>query len=69
MTDGVTVISLSAIILQEITAAMNHLCQIVVNQELLCAFEKWCKFSSHVKAKSHNKKETAKNDTCLYFNI
>jgi hypothetical protein len=69
MTDGVTVISLSAIILQEITAAMNHLCQTVVNQELLCAFEKWYKFSSHFKAKSHNKKETAKKDTCLYFNI
>jgi len=45
MTDGVTVMSLSAILLQEISAATNHLCQIVVNQELLCTFEKWCKFS------------------------
>jgi len=69
MTDSVTLMSLSAILLQEISAPMNHLCQIVVNHELLCAFEKWRKFSSHVKAKSHNKKETAKNDTCLYFNI
>jgi len=68
MTDGVTVMSLSAILLQEISAATNHPCQIVVNQELLCTFHNWCKFSSHVKAKLH-KKESAKNDTCLYFKI
>jgi hypothetical protein len=60
MTDGVTVMSLSA--------ATKRLYQILVNQELSCTFEKWRKFSDHVKVKSH-KKETAKNDTCLYFNI
>ena len=59
MTDGVTVMSLSAILLQRISAAMNHLCQFAVNQELSCIFEKWCIFSSHIKEKSH-KKETAK---------
>jgi len=58
MTDGVTVMSLSAILLQKISAATKRLCQIVVNQELSCTFEKWCKVSSHGKATVH-KKETA----------
>jgi len=34
------------------SVATDHLCQIVLNQQLLCKFKKWCKFSSHVKTKS-----------------
>jgi hypothetical protein len=65
MTDGVTVMSLSASLLQEISAAMNHLCQTALNQELLCKFEKYCKFSSHVKAKLHKKKLQKTTPACI----
>jgi hypothetical protein len=32
VTDGMTVVSLSATILQKINVAMDHLCQIALNQ-------------------------------------
>jgi hypothetical protein len=48
-----TVMSLSASLLQKISEAMYCLCHITRNQHLLHKFEKWCKFWSCVKAKSH----------------
>ena len=56
VTDGVTVTLLSASLLQKISAATDCLCQIVLNRKLLNKFEKWCKFSSCVKAKAHKNK-------------
>jgi len=40
-----TVISLCAGPLQKKHTAMNRLCQITLNQKLLCKFKKWHKFS------------------------
>ena len=37
-------------------AAIDHVYQSVLNQKLSCKFKKWCKFSSHIKAKSCKKK-------------
>jgi hypothetical protein len=34
MTDGVTVMSFSAKLLQKVSVAMDHLCQIALNQKL-----------------------------------
>jgi hypothetical protein len=51
MTDDVTVTSLCASLIQMIRAATDRLCQIALNRKLLRKFEKWCKFSSYVKAK------------------
>jgi len=50
VTDGVTVPSCSASPLLKINVAMDHVCQITLNQILLRTFEKWCKFSSHIEA-------------------
>jgi hypothetical protein len=55
VTDGVTMTSLSASLLQKIHAAMDRLCQILLNWKLSCKLEKWCNFSSSVKAKSCKK--------------
>ena len=52
-TDGVTVTSLPASLLQKINEPTDHLCQVTLNQKCLHKFEKWCKSSSCVKAKSH----------------
>jgi hypothetical protein len=51
VTDGVTVTSLPASLQQKISATTDRLCQIALNRKLLHKFEKWCKFSSRVKAK------------------
>jgi hypothetical protein len=67
---GVTVTSLSASLWQKISAATDSLCKIAINQKLLCTFEKWCKFSSRIKAKSckkkvlsvHNSNENTRHD-------
>jgi hypothetical protein len=48
-----TVMSLSASLLQKISETMYCLYHITWNQHLLHKFEKWCKFWSCVKAKSH----------------
>jgi DNA/RNA-binding domain of Phe-tRNA-synthetase-like protein len=53
VTDGVTVTSLSASLLQKIRAATDHLCQITLNQKLSHELKKWSKFSNRIKAKSH----------------
>jgi len=44
MTNGVTLMSLPASLLQKISAAMDRLCQITLNWKLPCNFKKWCKF-------------------------
>ena len=51
ITDGMTVMSLSGSLLQMISVAMDCPCQIRLNWKLLHKFEKWCKFSSKIKAK------------------
>ena len=50
-TNGMAVMSLSASFLQKISAATDHLCQIMLNLKLLHNSEKRCKFSSHNKKK------------------
>jgi len=67
MIDSVTERSLSDSLLLQINVATDRLCQIALNQKLLRKFKKWCKFSSHVKAKSH-KKKSHKTKTCLQVN-
>jgi hypothetical protein len=81
VTDGVTVTSLSASLQHKTQAAMDHICQIILNKKLshYCPrqitlnrklsrkFEKWCKFSSHVKAKSHKKKLSTMRLACSFF--
>lgn len=64
MTNGVTVKSLSASLLQRISAATYRLCQSTLNQKLFCEFEKWHTFSSHIKAKSHQKKSRKMRPVC-----
>jgi len=56
VTDIVTVMSLSASLLQKVSAATDHLCQITLNRKLLHKFGKWCTSSSCIKAKSCKKK-------------
>lgn len=48
-----TVMTLSASLVQKISEAMYCLCHITWIQHLLHRFEKWCKFWSRVKAESH----------------
>jgi hypothetical protein len=66
MTDGVTVVSLSASLLQKISAVTYRLRQISIYLNLAHKFEKWCKFSSCVKAKSR-KKKSGKTRTVAIF--
>ena len=46
-------------------------CQIVFDWTLSHKFKKWCKFSSHIKAKSRKKKSHKKrpvcNEICIYY--
>jgi hypothetical protein len=42
------------------------LCQIMLNQTLLCEFEGWCKFLNHIKPKLR-KNKSCKKETCLYW--
>ena len=67
MTDGVTVTSLSASLLQKVCASTDHLCQITLNQKLLRKSEKWSKFLSHVKVKSHKRKLRKTRNVCTSF--
>jgi len=41
MTDGVTVMSFYANLLQKLGVAMDHLCQIALHQKLSSKFQKW----------------------------
>lgn len=56
VTDGMTVMSLPAGLLQKITATTECLWQTNLNQKLLHKFKKWCKFLSRVTAKSRKNK-------------
>jgi hypothetical protein len=56
VTDGVTVTSLPCNLLQKISATTDRICQIALNRNLSRKFEKWCKFSRRVKAKSRKTK-------------
>jgi len=70
MTDGVTVSSLSASHQHKTSTATNRVCQITFNWTLSQKFKKWCKFSSHIKAKSGKKKLLKERPACtLYFII
>jgi len=64
VTDGVTVMSHSAILLQKTIMAMDHLWQIVLNWKLSYKVEEWCKFSSHIKAKLHKNKSCKTKPAC-----
>jgi len=55
VTDGVTVMSLSASLLQKIRVTVDHLCQIMLNQKLSYKFEKLCKFPHRIEVKLHKK--------------
>jgi hypothetical protein len=56
MTDGNAVMPLSA--------AMDHIRQIMLNWKLSHKFEKWCKFSSCIKVKSGKKKSHKMRPAC-----
>jgi hypothetical protein len=64
MTEGMTVTSLPASLVQKISATMDSLCHIALSRKLLFKFEKWCKFSSRVEAKSHKTKSRKMRTTC-----
>jgi len=53
--DGVTAMSPSASLPQEINAAMDHLLQIPINGKLSCKSEKLCKFPHRIEVKLHKK--------------
>jgi len=56
VTGGKAVMSLYASLPQKISAAMDHLCQIALNQKLLHKLEKLCKFSNRIKVKSRTRR-------------
>jgi len=58
--------SLSASLQQKISATTDRLCQIALNQSLSRKFEKWRKFSSHIKVKSIKKKSHKTRPACMY---
>jgi hypothetical protein len=62
MSDGVTVTSLFASLQHKASMATDHLSQIMLCQKLSHKFEKWCRFSSYVKAKSHKKSRKTRAD-------
>jgi hypothetical protein len=67
VTVGVTVTSLSASLLHKISAATDRLCQIPLNRKSLHKFEKLCKFSSHVKAKSRKMESHKMRHACILY--
>jgi biotin-(acetyl-CoA carboxylase) ligase len=62
VTKDAPVMSLSASLLQKISAAIEHLHQITLNQKLLRKSKKWYKFSSHIRVKQQNKEYEHKKD-------
>jgi len=68
LTEGVTVMSLSASILQKISLHMNHLCEIALNRKLLYKFEMCCKFLSCIKANLCNRSHS-QLDLPVYKNM
>jgi hypothetical protein len=67
VTDAMIVTSLSASLLQKISAATDCLCQIMLNLKSSRKIDKWCKFSSWVKAKSHKMRFTCISLYCNSF--
>jgi hypothetical protein len=67
VTDDVSVMSLSASLLQKISAATHRLYQIALKRKLSRKFEKCCKFSIRVKARSRNKKLHKTGPACTLF--
>jgi hypothetical protein len=55
MADGVTAMSPSASLPQEVSASMDHLFQIPINGKLSRKFEKLCKFPYCIEVKLHKK--------------
>jgi hypothetical protein len=53
MAVGVTAMSSSASLPQEISASMDHLFQIPINRKLSHTFEKLCKFPHGIEVKLH----------------
>jgi hypothetical protein len=68
VTDGVTVESLPAGLQNKTRVVMDCGGHIALNQKLSHKFKKWCKFSSHVKMKSHKKKLHKMRPACIYVN-
>ena len=66
VTDGATVVSLTASLLQKISAVNYLLCQITLNLTLVHKFKKCCKYSSYVKAKSRKKKLCKMRPACIF---
>ena len=66
VTDGATVVSLTASLLQKISAVTYLLCQITLNLTLLHKFKKCCKYSVCVKAKSRKKKLCKMRPACIF---
>lgn len=64
VTDGMTMMSLSASLLHKISMGTEHLCRIALNRKLPHKFREWCKFSSHFKAKLHKKKSCKTRHAC-----
>lgn len=60
-----TGMSLFASLLQEISAATDRLCQIVLNQKFSGKCKKWYKFWSHIKVKSHKNKLHKARPACI----
>jgi hypothetical protein len=67
VTDCVTVISLSASLLQKINADTFRLSQIAFNRKVLPKFENWWKFSRRFKTKSSKKKSLKTRHACISF--
>ena len=65
VTYGVTVTSLPASLLQKMSANTDCLSEIALNRKLPRKFEKWCKFSSHVKPKLCKIKPLKMRTTCI----
>lgn len=68
-TDGMTVSSVFASLLQKISAATDCQCQIMLNRKLSHKFKKLCKFASRVKAKSHKNKSRKMRPDCTVFHL
>ena len=68
MSNGVTVMPLTASLLRTISAAKECLCQIMLYRKLSRKFKKWCKVSSRINVKLCEKKShktrPACNDKC-----
>jgi hypothetical protein len=67
VTEGVTVTSLFASLLQKISVDTHRLCRIVLNQTLSRKFKKWCKLLSRVKANLRGKKLRKMTPAFFFF--